>query len=287
MYNEDYLDAKPTNSLYENSFSYISHYNLININGNISTNSVLVIMCLWKRIHYLKDTLHYLEEQNIDKSITLCIWNNNNDSINEINEIIKNFNGKKVKVVIHHSPENIGGIGRFIFTKYICEKKTFFKNVIFIDDDQIFETDCFKILLNNVKEQKSYHWSGKKFYKDRGYWECWSNIWPKLRKDIDNTNFDDNYLDYGGTGFMIINTECFLMDDFYHFNEDYKFVEDLWMSYFVINKLGYKLQNGKELRDKVKIIPGENNNSIAQVNILRSTKDIFLNELRKEGEWDA
>lgn len=273
--------------LHENYFSYISYFNMIDINHNIDPNSVLVIMCLWKRVQYLKNTLKYLENQNIDKPITLCIWNNNKDLINEIYKIVNNFIGKKVTIIVHNSMENIGGIGRFIFTKYICEKKTFFKNVIFIDDDQIFEIDCFKILLNNVKEKESYHWSGKKFYKDRGYWNCWSNIWPKLRNDIDNTKFNDNYLHYGGTGFMIINTECFLMDEFYQFNEKYKFIEDLWMSYFVINKLGYKLQNGKELKNKVKIIQGENNSSIAQVNLLKPLKDEFLNVLRKDGEWDV
>ena len=83
-------------------------------------------MCLWKRIHYLKNTLQYLEDQNINNYITLCLWNNNKDLINEINKIIQDFKGNKVKVIVHHSPENIGGIGRFILTKYICEKKIHF-----------------------------------------------------------------------------------------------------------------------------------------------------------------
>merc|ERR1712086_512450 len=101
------------------------------------------------------------------------------------------------------------------------------------------------------------------------------------------TNFDENYLNYGGTGFMIINTECFLMDEFYQLNEKFKFIEDLWMSYFIINKLGYKLQNGRELKGKVKIIQGENISSIAQVNLLKPLKDEFLNLLRDEGNWDV
>jgi len=273
--------------LYENCFSYIPHYKALNIKDDIDPNSVFVVMCVWKRIQYLKNTLHYLEGQNINKSITLCIWNNNKEVIDDINKIINEFNGNKVKVIIHHSLENIGGIGRFILTKYVCENKTHFQNVIFIDDDQIFEIDCFKILLNNVKEKESYHWFGKKFYKDRGYWDCWSNIWPKLRDNIDNTNFNENYLHYGGTGFMIINTECFLMNEFYQFNEKYKYIEDLWMSYFVINKLRYKLKNGKELRYKIKIMQGENDSSIAQVNILKSLKNEFLKVLREDGEWDV
>ena len=276
-----------TNMLYENSFKFKKYYDSISINKELDKDSILVVMCLWKRIKYLNNTLQYLENQNINKTITLCLWNNNLDNKDKINEMVNELKGKKVKIIIHHSLENIGGIGRFIFTKYICEQKIHFQNVIFIDDDQTFEEDCIGILLNNVKEKESYNWSGKKFYKDKGYWNCWSNIWPKLRNDIDMTNFDENYLNYGGTGFMIINTECFLMDEFYQFNEKFKFIEDLWMSYFIINKLGYKLQNGRELKGKVKIIQGENISSIAQVNLLKPLKDEFLNLLRDEGNWDV
>jgi hypothetical protein len=271
--------------LYDNCFELAKHYETISIVEPINKNSILVVMCVWKRIQYLKNTIEYLEKQNIDKPITLCVWNNNIDNKQDIDTIIKNNCCKNIHIILHHNVENIGGIGRFIITKYVCEKKHAFKNVIFIDDDQIFQNDCFEILLKNVKDKKSYHWSGKKFYKDKGYWDSYSNIWPKLRTDIKLNNFNDEYLDYGGTGFMIINTECFLMEDFYKFNKKYKFIEDLWMSYFVINKLGYKLQNGKELKSKVKIIEGENNSPFAQVNLLKPLKDEFLSILRKEGGW--
>lgn len=273
--------------LYQNQFNYIEYFDKIKIDEEICKNSILVIMCIWKRIKYLNNTLDYLENQNINTTITLCLWNNNYQEKNKIDNIINNYQSKKVNIFIHHCSENIGGIGRFLMTKYICEKKNYFNNVIFIDDDQIFTNDSIQILLNNYKEKESYHWSGKKFYKDKGYWDSYSNIWSKLRSNYDYNDFNDDYLDYGGTGFMIINTECFLMDEFYKFNEKYKFIEDLWMSYFVINRLNYKLQNGKELKNKVKIIEGENNSSIAQVNILKSLKDEFLEVLRNDGDWNV
>ena len=65
------------------------------------------------------------------------------------------------------------------------------------------------------------------------------------------------------------------------------FIEDLWMSYFISKKLGYRLKNGKNLKNDVKIINGENNSIIAQVNLLKSLKDEFLELLRIEGEWDV
>lgn len=278
----------PFKELYSDCFDYRPHYNNIILNKEVMKEGVLVVMCLWKRLHYLDNTIQYLIDQNINKMINLCIWNNNIDEKDRINTIINKYdNSNKINIVINHSTENIGGIGRFVLTKYICETQYNFEHVIFIDDDQIFDNDCFDILLDKVKPDASYHWSGKKFYKDRGYWNCYSNIWPKLRDDINIENFDENYLEYGGTGFMIINTECFMMEHFYNFNEKYKFIEDLWMSYFVIKNLDYKLQNGREIKTKVRIIQGENESSVAQVNILKPLKDEFLNTLRNDGEWDV
>ena len=262
--------------LYKNNFNYHKYYKQINlINSLFDKDGICVVMCTWKRLQYLKNTITMLEKQNIKQKINLFIWNNNIK--NKL--FFTNINSNIININIHHSPVNIGGIGRFILTKYICEKLYNFPSVIFIDDDQLFDNDTIKILLNNFNKNKSYHWSGKIFNK-KSYWKGISNVYHSAGENY-------KYLDYGGTGFMIINTECFLMDDFYKFNKKYLFIEDLWMSYFVINKLGYKLKNGKELKNKVKIIDGENNNNIAQVNLLRELKDEFLIVLRKYGKWNV
>ena len=262
--------------LYKNNFNYYKYYKQINlINSLFDKDGICVVMCTWKRLQYLKNTITMLEKQNIKQKINLFIWNNNIK--NKL--FFTNINSNIININIHHSPVNIGGIGRFILTKYICENLHNFPSVIFIDDDQLFDNDTIKILLNNFNKNKSYHWSGKIFNK-KSYWKGISNVYHSAGENY-------KYLDYGGTGFMIINTECFLMDDFYKFNKKYLFIEDLWMSYFVINKLGYKLKNGKELKNKVKIIDGENNNNIAQVNLLRILKNEFLEVLRKYGKWDV
>lgn len=272
----------------DNLFQIKEHYDNISINDVVDSNSIFVVMCLWNRIHYLEKTLKYLENQNVDKLITLCIWNNNNESTEEIDNIINNFKGKKVKVIIHHSPENVGGIGRFIFVKYICEKKHNFENVIFIDDDQILKDTFITRLLKNKTEKSGFHWYGKKFYKDKTYWDSWKNLRYKERSDYNYTDFNRNILDYGATCGMIIDTECFLMDDFYNFNKEFQFVEDLWMSYYVITKLGYKLFNGfNELKYCIENEPVISNDANAQWTKLTNVKDIFLKSLREEGGWNV
>lgn len=266
--------------LYDNYFNYKYYYNNIGLhNLKIDNDGILVIMCCWKRIQYLEKTIKMLEKQNIKQKINLFIWNNNFIEKEKIDIIINNNSNFKINIFCHHSNTNIGGIGRFILTKFVCEKINHFKHVIFIDDDQIFDNYSFQILLDNVEDKKSFNWSGK-IFNNNSYWKGWSNIY---HTEINNSD----YLDYGGTGFMIINTECFLMESFYNFNEKYKFIEDLWMSYFVINKLGYKIKNAKELKNKVKIIEGENESPIAQVNLLKELKEEFLNLLRIEGCWNV
>lgn len=262
--------------LYNNIFKYFKYYKQINLDASFfDKDGICVVMCTWKRLQYLKNTITMLEKQNIKQKINLFIWNNN------IKEklFFTNINSDIINIYVHHSSVNIGGMGRFILTKYICEKFYNFPYVIFIDDDQLFDNDAIKVLLNNVNKNQSYHWSGK-IFNGSSYWKGVSNVYH-----LSGGNY--KYLDYGGTGFMIINTECFLMDDFYKFNKKYLFIEDLWMSFFISKNLSYKLINGKELKNKVKIIDDENNTKIAQVNLLRQLKDEFLNVLRKDGKWDV
>ena len=87
---------------------------------------------------------------------------------------------------------------------------------------------------------------------------------------------------------MIIDTECFLMDSFYNFNKKFQFVEDLWMSYFVIKKLNYNLYNGYNvLSENINNEWDISNDTNAQWHRLKPTKDIFLKVLRQDGEWDV
>ena len=276
------------NKLYDNLFDYKVYYDTIHITKEINNDSVLVVMCVWKRLDYLNKTLRYIENQSIHTKITLCIWNNNYEKRDYVNTIIDKFKSKNIEIIIHHSSENIGGIGRFIFTKYICEKKYQFENVIFIDDDQIIKDDFIENIILHKKPNSGLHWYGKKFYKDSLYMDSWSNLRYKERPDFDYSNFDKTILDYGGTGGMIIDTECFLTEEFYKFNKDFQFIEDLWMSYFVITRLNYKLYNGYDILSKSinteRTISNDNN---AQWLLLKSQKNDFLKVLREYGEWDV
>lgn len=271
--------------LYKNCFNLKDYYNDIFLEGDkIDSNGILVIMCCWKRIQYMKKTLEYLNNQTYDKKINFCIWNNNYEQKNELNSIIKEHKNK-IGVNVYHSKANIGGISRFVMTKYVCEIVDF-DRVIFIDDDQILKPKFIETINSKFQKKSGYHWYGKIFYKDKGYWDSWKNYRNKNRTDFDYTNFDDTYLHYGATCSMIFDTEIFKIDDFYYFNKKYQFVEDLWMSYYALTKLGYVLYNGKEILNLVENMPNSND-CFAQWTSLKETKDIFLDVLRNQGCWDV
>lgn len=275
--------------LYKNCFDIDTYFNNVNLDGDqIDPNGILIILCCWKRPQNIVSTLTDLNNQTFiskhKRQINLCIWNNNYETKEELDTFINKYK-KNILVSIYHSKVNIGGISRFVLTKYVCDIVDF-DRVIFIDDDQMFKNTFVEVINNKFQKKSGYHWYGKIFYKDKGYWDAWKNYKNRNRTDFDYTNFDDTYLHYGATCSMIIDTDIFKIDDFYLINKKYQFVEDLWMSYYAVTKLGYVLYSGKDITNLVENMPNSND-VFAQWTILKDTKDVFFGVLREQGRWDV
>jgi len=267
--------------LYTDVFDY-KNYLKFDLNHKITTedsnNEIHVIMCQWKRINKLPLTIENMANQTV-KNIHLYIWNNNYNEKKILESIIIN-NDHKLNISWHNSVENIGGIGRFILTKKLIESGKNIDKVIFIDDDQIFEPKLIETMLKMHNKECGYHWYGKKFYKNKSYWDAWQNL-----HSSNSVNHD--LLDYGGTGTMIIDSKLFSHPDFFYFNNKYKFIEDLWMSYFALEKCKFKLKNGKEIRFLVSSNPSLSNDENAQWKQMKEIKTNFLNVLRNDGKWNV
>jgi hypothetical protein len=109
---------------------------------------------------------------------------------------------------------------------------------------------------------------------DKDYWNSYANLW-------NDQHFIKN-LDYGGTGFMIIDGGIFTHPDFFKFNKNYKFVEDFWMSFFIKNKLGLKIINNRDIRDMVKIKRDD-----CELHLkIKDTKNELLNIFKYECFWN-
>jgi hypothetical protein len=257
MYSADRFDFIDGDYRYHHIYKKEINITKLYNHGNYENENTLpVVMCLYKRVNLLKNTIECLNKQK-DKNFCLYIWNNSptteSDLINMINQYRPKFN-----VFGYTSDENVGGIGRFYLTRQINKEKHI-KYVIFVDDDELFEDNFISYLRSVAKEKCSWNYYGKKFIKGCPYIYLDKNgaYDDKLNdKNKVHVNYGETY-DYGGTGGMIIDSSLFDDDEFYYsFPKEYILVEDLWMSFYGNLFKGY---NFYKARIDIKLIKDDKN----------------------------
>jgi hypothetical protein len=252
MYSTDRYDFIDLDIKYHYMFKNKIKVNKItNHRVNKDQNVLKIVMCQWKRQRNIQKLIFKLNLQN-DKNFELYIWNNNYEERRNLELSIKS-NQPKFNVYVYHSYENVGGIGRFYMVNHLLNVK-YFRFVIFIDDDQIFNSSLVSIFRNVAKEYHSYNWYGRKFIKGNPYVQLDNNGKKKDNKNNRQKVLVNQEFDYGGTGGMIIDTRIFSnLNFFYEFPKEYTFVEDLWMSYFAKKYYNYKIikvdQNIQTIKD--------------------------------------
>lgn len=194
--------------------------NLEYVNYGLKPKTVAVVMCTWKRIERLNTTLNNLESQSF-KGFDFFIWNNNKSYQGKIEKIVDQHN---INTSVIHSEENIGGIGRFHYARKIYGNYDY---IIFIDDDEDFDHSLIKSMLSYADFNQMASWFSHKIYKD--YYQ---------RKRIKKHGED---VDYCGTGGLIVDANLFDSDEVLNCPSQYKYIEDLWLSYYAKYEKGFKL----------------------------------------------
>ena len=210
---------------------------------------VPVVMCTYKRPERLSLTISQLESQ-VGIIPKLFIWNNNPEIKNIVDaEIFKPHN---IHINAFHSETNIGGFGRFKMAQRLCDE---YDRVIFIDDDVNLQKNSLKIL-NSEYEPKT----SKSFY---------AFILNNSNEYLDRTRSQIGELsDYCGTGGMISDISIFNLDSLYECPKEFWFIEDLWLSYYAITKLKWKLYK-----------------SAAEFELLNDQHDQWIGSLDKKTEF--
>mgnify|MGYP000444422897 CR=1 FL=1 len=197
---------------------------------------VAVIMCVWNRFHLLGKTLNMLNNQT-DINFEVFIWNNNQKIKNLKDNLAINFNKLKFKISFKDHKQNIGGVGRFYMANHISK---YYDYVIFIDDDQEFDKNLIKDFKNEASSTTINGWWA---------WETKNNYFNRRPLNVGEEG------DYIGTGGMICPIEPFRIKEFFtNLPKKYLFVEDIWLSWYCKNKLGYKLKKSKA---KINFSPNE------------------------------
>lgn len=183
---------------------------------------IAVIMCTWKRIHNrLERTLDLLGSQN-DQGFDLFIWNNNALESELVDELV--FAHAFDRTTVYHSNNNIGGIGRFYYARKLANQ---YKFVVFIDDDQDFDSQFIETFRREASNKSLSSWYSWRFTGD-GYWSDRIRCTPNSA-DVPH---------YCGTGGMVIDSSIFTHSLVFKCPPQFSFIEDLWLSYCA-DMLGY------------------------------------------------
>jgi len=214
-----------------------------------------IIMCNWKRTDNIPRTLAMLEGQT-NHEFKLYIWNNNAEDKEKLDEIVKMYK-LSYKIDVQHSNKNVGGIGRFYFAKEVANTG-YDGPCIFIDDDVQFGEDMVETFISEFRPDTIHSFYAHKI-KD-SYWD---------KEGIDTPGED---VDYCGTGGMILPIRVFTENElFEELPERYKFIEDLWLSYY----FKYKCKGSLKRSNNNFILESDQHDQGRQEE-LRSRKDELL-----------
>ena len=216
-----------------------------------------VVMCTYNRPQRLALTLRELEAQ-VGVTPELHIWNNNPKIAAEISATVAKAN---LQVSIENSPENVGGFGRFYKARELASKYPF---IVMIDDDASVGPTALRTLRDEASEGSyqsffAFNLNNAEDYFDR------------------TATRNGAVADYCGTGGSIIDSRVFTEAGLFDCPKEYWFMEDLWLSYYAQQVLGWELRKSSA---DIQLDEGDFKDQWLQ---LKSHKTEFLGYLIQQG----
>jgi hypothetical protein len=179
----------------------------------VEPNRVPVVMCTWKRIERLPETLHMLAEQTAQASVH--IWNNNTKETEHLDSLLRD---SSIPAESIHSARNIGAFGRFYLARDLAETHD---AVLFIDDDQEFGPSMVADQLASFAPRTL-----------AGWWAFTYRPGARSYAERDRVLATLARADYVGVGGMVADTAIFGDPELFGCPRRYWFVDDMWLSYF-------------------------------------------------------
>lgn len=186
-------------------------------------------------------------------------------------ELARKLSNDIVTFSVTNIGSNLRGLSRFILTTALL-KTEFMDYVIFIDDDQIVHTSTIFELWGQRRRQAMVSWYGK----------CWNqhdheSYWQPLYgyKEVMSQHAEPRSWHYGGTGLSIIDTMIFTDERVLNIPPEYRFVEDLWLSYIL------HMNNWSLRRAFVHVSLDKELNAVGQYVDLKLTKQKMFSQLKR------
>jgi hypothetical protein len=179
----------------------------------VAPDHVPVVMCTWKRIGRLPETLHMLAQQSVHAS--LHVWNNNPREAEHLDSLLQD---SPIPAESVHSARNIGAFGRFYLARELAETH---KAVLFIDDDQEFGPSMVADQLASFAPRTLASW-----------WAFTYRPGARSYAERDRVSAALARADYVGVGGMVADSAIFRDSALFGCPRRYWFVDDMWLSYF-------------------------------------------------------
>lgn len=198
--------------------------NYIYINEVKEKSKTALIMCTYIRLSTMPRLLKKIQEQT-NKDFDFYVSNNAENKDNKLIGSFKKYGSDLgVNVFIKNYNNVYKQFSRFYLAKELAQQG--YDKIIFVDDDEIlpksFIQDCY------YQYEDGYV---KSFYAHKFD----SDYWKKIR-------LKENELgNYAGTGGLICSSKLFLDENFFTCPEEYYIIDDLWLSYYILNFTEYKI----------------------------------------------
>jgi hypothetical protein len=210
-------------------------------------------MCTYVRFENLKITLGCIERQT-NKDFDFFIVDNSNRNEKLLSYLNKYSNG--TNITVHNYRNEFKQFARFILARDLAELG--YEKIIFIDDDEIIP-DTF---IQECHDQ----------YDPNSVKTFWAHMVEHLyRKKIKLEK--NEYGNYAGTGGLICHSSLFLNDDFFDCPEEYWFIDDLWLSFYILTFTNLKIQ---ELKTDIKFILDRKATFMTLGNLKQEFSDKFI-----------
>jgi len=210
----------------------------------VITEDIHIVMCLWKRPENLAQQVENLNNQTVATRIHLHLLNNNSANRERFEELVSTLIRiyTNIRVTLTHYNNEHCAFERFIYTRDILLKSFNIDYVIFMDDDQLFESTWVEDLYKSRKPKTYIAWYCKKWAGNIDYWNGSIVSITDCKMGI-KVDISDN-MHYGATCGAIIDTSIFISNSLlFKVPEDlpkglslYNGIEDLWLS-FIIRKV--------------------------------------------------
>jgi glycosyltransferase involved in cell wall biosynthesis len=189
---------------------------------------ITVVLLTWKRISTLKKTLLALANQTY-KNFDVHISNGNLQHSHIVDRAARYFSDR-MKITVSHDGNDLYAFRRFPIGNMLAKSGT--EVILFIDDDVAFPKTYIENTIKNYKP---------KTYQSGFAWTFQKNGMDYYRYRTRATS-NKNKIHYCGTGVSMIDASIFLESRLFVVPKEAHMVEDLWLSYFAQQVMGWELR---------------------------------------------